>query len=261
MSWDSNGTYYEFCKRADDAPLVFVHGVGFDGQSWRYLLEDFNDNAVLTYDLLGHGRTKRNLERQRFEPFTDQLDSLLNDLDIPEVILVGFSLGGLVVSHYASTHASTVKALVLISTVYQRTSEERQAISNRVQRVRDGDLAGTRAAALDRWFSKEFLQSNPQIREEITIRMRTNNLEGFLPCYELLSNSDDHYLAYDKITMSTLILTGDGDQGSTPAMAVGMERAIPNGQATVINDAKHLCIIENHEEVSARIKQFLCEVP
>ena len=260
MNWDRNGTYYEYCKRADHVPLVFVHGVGLDSKSWRYLLKGFSEHTILTYDLLGHGRTKRNLESQSFEPFKDQLESLLKHLDIPEVILVGFSLGGLVAAHYASTYATTVSALVLISTVYQRTSEERQAIFSRVQQVRDGDLAGIRTAALERWFTKKYLDSNPHVREEITLGLESNHLKGFLPCYELLANADDYYLAYDNITMPTLILTGDADQGSTPMMARGMERVILSGNASIIRNAKHLCIIENHKEVSARIRQFLCRI-
>lgn len=71
MDWESNGTFYEYRKGANHVPLVFVHGVGLDSKSWRYLLEEFSEHSILTYDLLGHGRTKRNLESQSFEPFKD----------------------------------------------------------------------------------------------------------------------------------------------------------------------------------------------
>ena len=257
MVWNSSGTLYEYTNGSNDIPMVFVHGIGLDHKSWKYLLEDFGGQTTLSYDLLGHGQTRRSLDRQSFAPFKEQLDLLLSGLKIPEIILVGFSLGGLVAAQYAASHPQNVRALVLISTVYQRNSEERQAIAIRVQQARDGDWAGLRAAALDRWFSPRFLESNPGVKEEILARLRENHPEDFLQCYELLAKSDEHQLDYPNISMPTLILTSGGDQGSTPRMAREMERVIPNARASVLGDARHLCIIENHEALSARIKRFL----
>lgn len=115
--WNSGGTFYEYSKGSNDTPMVFVHGVGLDHKSWQYLLEDFVGQTTLTYDLLGHGQTKRRLNRQSFEPFKAQLDLLFGELKLPEIILVGFSLGGLVAAHYAASHLQTVRAFMLISAV------------------------------------------------------------------------------------------------------------------------------------------------
>ena len=92
------------------------------------------------------------------------------------------------------------------------------------------------------------------------VRLQQNIPENFLESYELLANSDEHDLKYQDISMPTLILTGDSDQGSTPKMARDLERVIPNARAGIIRNAKHLCIIENHDAVSARIKRFVREV-
>jgi len=91
--WNPSGTFYEYSNSSKDAPMVFVHGVGLDHKSWKYLLEDLSGQPTLTYDLLGHGQTTVSLNKQSFEPFKDQLQLLLADLKIPEIILVGFSLG------------------------------------------------------------------------------------------------------------------------------------------------------------------------
>ena len=255
--WDSSGTYYEYSRKSSNAPIVFVHGVGLDHKSWRYLLDDFSSNTTLTYDLLGHGQTKRSLNSQSFRPFMEQLDVLLDELNISEINLVGFSLGGLVAAHYAASKSQTVRAFVLISTVYQRTSAEKQAIAIRVRQAKEGDWTGLRTAALSRWFSPEFLEANPSIRQDILFRLQENKPDDFLECYELLANSDEHRLEYRDISMPTLILTGDGDQGSTPGMARRMARAIPNARASVLRNARHLCIIENHRAISVHTSRFL----
>ena len=83
--------------------MIIVHGVGLDHESWEYVLADFDGRATLVYDLLGHGRTKQTLHEQSFEPFKNQLDVLIRELDLTQVVLVGFSLGGLVAAHYAAS--------------------------------------------------------------------------------------------------------------------------------------------------------------
>ena len=239
--------------------MVFIHGVGLDHKIWQYLLEDLSGIRTLAYDLLGHGQTRQTLNRQSSEPFNVQLHQLLSNLEIPEVVLVGFSLGSLVAAHYAASHSQNVKALVLISSVYQRSSAEREAIAVRVRQAKNGGWDGLRTAALERWFSPEFLEANPCVREEILTRLKDNAPSSFLASYELLANSDDHEPDYQNISAPTLILTGDGDQGSTPQMTVEMRKVIPNARSSILENAKHLCIIENHSAISAQIKEFLTE--
>ena len=126
-----------------------------------------------------------------------------------------------------------------------------------MRQAREGDWTALRAASLDRWFSSGFLEANPDIREGISLRLLENDPDDFLECYELLAKSDEHRFEYQNISTPTLILTGVGDQGSTPRMAGRMERVIQNSRAAIIGNAKHLCIIENHDAISAHINQFL----
>jgi len=97
------------------------------------MLADFSGRSTLTYDLLGHGETARPLGEQSFQPFVAQLRRLLQELRISRIVLVGFSLGGQVAKHFSLSHTEMVEALVLVSTTYQRTAEEREAMSRRVQ--------------------------------------------------------------------------------------------------------------------------------
>ena len=175
------------------------------------------------------------------------------------MVLAGFSLGGQIAKHFASSHPEMVKALVLISTTYQRTSEERAAMSRRLQQAKDGDQQGLEASALQRWFDPEFLAANPAVERQITARLQNNDPARFQESYELLSNAEDHSVDYGALFMPTLVLTGDGDPGSTPRMANEMARAMPNARAQIIQGAKHLGIIEEHGRFSDAVKGFLVE--
>ena len=259
MSIDARGTRYEYSEVPSTIPVVLVHGVGLDQSIWEAMLDDITGRSTLTYDLLGHGETTEPLDAQNFQPFVAQLHELLKELGISEIVLAGFSLGGQVAKHFASTHPKAVRALVLVSTTYQRTDEERAAMVLRLQQAKDGDQQGLEAQALQRWFNPEFLAANPDVERQITSRLRNNDPAKFLESYELLSNAEDHPVDYGAFSMPALILTGDGDSGSTPRMANEMARAMPNAEARIIKGAKHLGIIEEHLRFSEAISAFMTE--
>ena len=62
---------------------------------------------------------------------------------------------------------------------------------------------------------------------------------------------------YSALTMPALILTGDGDVGSTPFMAREMARTMPNARAEIIRGAKHVGIIELHQAFSEALISYL----
>ena len=54
---DSFGTSYFLKKVNEKSPIVFVHGVGLTKEIWEPQINFFKDYNILTYDLLGHGKT------------------------------------------------------------------------------------------------------------------------------------------------------------------------------------------------------------
>ena len=132
-------------------------------------------------------------------------------------------------------------------------------MARRLQQAKDGDQQGLEAQALQRWFSPEFLTANPEVELQITSRLQNNDPARFLESYEVLSNAEDHPVDYGALSVPTLVLTGDGDPGSTPRMSNEMARAMPNARAEIVVGAKHLGIIENHRSFSDAINAFMAE--
>ena len=129
----------------------------------------------------------------------------------------------------------------------------------RVEQAKQGDQTALESSALQRWFNPEFLAANPAMEAQITARLRSNDQARFLESYELLSNAEDHKVDYASLTMPSLILTGDGDPGSTPRMAIEMAGAMPNARAEIVQGAKHLGIIEFHQRFSDALAGFLAD--
>ena len=87
QNFDPNQNYYSFIDNNTD-PLVFIHGVGLDHEMWEPQIKSFNDHSIITYDLLGHGRTPYDKEEITLNDFSNQLVNL-SSLDILDDIISG----------------------------------------------------------------------------------------------------------------------------------------------------------------------------
>ena len=101
-SFDTN---FSLNKVGEKNPIVFIHGVGLNQSIWKPQVDFFKDYTTLTYDLLGHGTTPLKKSKVNFDDFSDQLLSLINELEFKKIHLIGFSLGALIARDFASKHS------------------------------------------------------------------------------------------------------------------------------------------------------------
>ena len=114
-------TDYLFKKENDRSPIVFIHGVGLTKEMWSPQIDFFKDYNILTYDLIGHGKTPFEKTQLNFEDFVKQLLNLINELEIKKIHLVGFSLGALIARHFAATNGDRLSSLTLHGSIYKRS--------------------------------------------------------------------------------------------------------------------------------------------
>src|SRR5687767_9921483 len=98
--------YYE--DHGSDSPVVLIHGWPLSGASWEKqtaaLLEA--GHRVITYDRRGFGRSSKPAVGYDYDTFAAGLDSLLRELDLKAVSLVGFSMGSGEVTRYIGTYGT-----------------------------------------------------------------------------------------------------------------------------------------------------------
>ena len=152
---DTFDTSYSLNKVNEKNPIVFIHGVGLTKEIWEPQINFFKDYNTLTYDLLGHGKTTLKKTKVSFEDFSTQLVKLINELNFKKIHLVGFSLGALIARHFASEHDDKLSSLVMLSSIYKRTEEQKRIVRNRLE-VAKMKRPASKQAALRRWLSEDF---------------------------------------------------------------------------------------------------------
>ena len=101
-------------------PIVLIHGWPLSADMWEYQIPHLLDRGfrVISYDRRGFGRSGKPLVGYDYDTLADDLNTLINDLELEEVILVGFSMGGGEVARYLSLYGSQkVAKAILISSV------------------------------------------------------------------------------------------------------------------------------------------------
>ena len=256
QNFDSNQNYYSFIDNNTD-PLVFIHGVGLDHRMWGPQIKSLNNHSIITYDLLGHGRTPYGKEEVTLNDFSNQLDYLLQFLKIDKINLIGFSLGSLVALDFASKFQDRLKTLTLLGTTYGRTIEQRSLVIERFEQAKLNKPISKQA--LRRWFTDQYLKDNPEIYDQF-IKILTKKDEdhlNFLKAYKLFANHQDDIDIIKNIKTKTLIMTGSGDTGSTVQMSKSLSDDLTNSSFIEIKNGKHLCSIECADDVNINLKNFI----
>jgi pimeloyl-ACP methyl ester carboxylesterase len=240
------------------APLVLIHGVGIDLEIWEPLVPPLRPGRhLIRYDMRGHGLSAKPPGPYRLDDFVDQLDRLASALALDRFDLAGFSMGGLVAEAFAARFPERVRRLALLHTVHDRSATERAAIAGRLAQVEAGDLDSSLAAALERWLTPAFRAAHPDAVAAIERRMRTNDRPAYLASYRVFATGDTEVLpVIDRIRCPTLVLTGEHDTGSTPAMSRALAARLPAATLTILPGLRHLSLLEAPEEVARHLDRF-----
>ena len=215
----------------------------------------FKNNKIVFYDLINHGKSKKGYKEIKFKDFNQQLICLLDFLNIKKCNLIGFSIGALIAQHFTSQYYEKVNKLIIIASVYKRTEEQINSVKNRYKMALEGQNITN--DSINRWFNSEYLEKNPDVYNYFYNILQRKNNEDFLSAYKLFVESDNYALNFSNFNMSTLIMTGENEVGSTPNMSKMLHREINNSKLYIIPKAKHMATYEKADEVNDKISNFI----
>jgi pimeloyl-ACP methyl ester carboxylesterase len=120
----ADGVEVRYESYGSGAPaLVFVHGWSCDRTYWRGQVGAFADRyRVVIVDLAGHGASGQNRQVYSMGSFGADVAAVITRLDLPEVLLIGHSMGGDVVVEAARRLPGRVTGLVWVD-VYSTLGE------------------------------------------------------------------------------------------------------------------------------------------
>jgi non-heme chloroperoxidase len=259
--------YYE--DHGTGQPVVLIHGYPLDGSSWEKqtgaLLEA--GYRVITYDRRGYGRSSQPTTGYDYDTFAADLNTVLETLDLRDVVLVGFSMGtgevGRYVGTYGTERVAKVAFLASLEPYLLQADDNPAGVPAEVfDEIRT-------AASTDRhaWFDSFFenfynLDENLGSRiSEAAVRGSWNVAAGsswFAASAVVDSWLTDFREDITKVDVPALILHGTADR-ILPIDSTGREFAkrLPDATYVEIEGAPHGLLATHADEVNAALLSFL----
>ena len=129
MPLSTQGTAYALAGPADAPVVTLVHGIGVRRQLWDSFVARLSQHyRVLSYDLLGHGDSIRTAVTLSLSLFAQQLNALLDELNIEQTVIIGFSMGGMINRRFAIDYPQKSRALVIMNSPHRRDATAQRLV-------------------------------------------------------------------------------------------------------------------------------------
>jgi pimeloyl-ACP methyl ester carboxylesterase len=252
-------------------PVVLIHGWPLSGESWSKQVPAFQAAGfrVITYDRRGFGRSDKPLTGYDYDTFASDLDAVLTELDLRDVTLVGFSMGGGEIARYIGTRGEErLRSVVFASAVppYLEKTDDNP----------DGPLTKEAAAEMTAGLTKDedafyeefttgffsvdgVLKVTEAERQEAIALAHQSKKHAALASMAAFATTDFRD-DLPKVTVPTLVIHGDGD-ATVPFEGSGerTHRAIPGSELHVVQGAPHGVTVSHPEEWNRVVLEFLAK--
>jgi len=259
--------YYEDHGHGD--PVVLVHGWPLNGASWEKQVNALLETGrrVILYDRRGFGKSSQPTFGYDYQTLARDLDKILDNLDLKEVTLVGFSMGnGELAEYLRSYDTERIARVVFISPITPfllKTADNPEGVE---QNVFDGikhALIADRPAYLSQFLANFYntdvlggkLVSDEVVRSSWNVAVGASP-KGTLDCVSSwLTDFREHLKDID---IPALVIQGDQDR-ILPINATGarLAKMIPNARFEVIKDGPHGILWTHADQVNKFLLEFL----
>lgn len=236
--------------------LVLSNGLGLDLTMWDPQMPALTRVfRVLRYDTRGHGASPTPADPCTIEQLGGDVLALLDEVGAAQAHVCGFSMGGIIAMWLGVHAADRVDKLVLAHTAAQIGPVSMW--NDRIAVVKARGMSAISAAAMERWFTPDFLAREPSVVDALRQVFESNDAQGYVCCCAAIRDADFR-ATITQITVPTMVISGTRDAATTLANGHLLAARIP-GAGLVEIDAAHLSNFEQPSTFTAALLGFLVE--
>ena len=260
--------YYE--DYGSGQPVVLIHGYPLDGHSWEKQTVALLDAGfrVITYDRRGFGQSSQPASGYDYDTFAADLNALMEELDLRDAVLAGFSMGTGEVARYIALYGSqrVAKAAFIASLepFLLKTDDNPagaapleffQGVSDRAKKDRYAHYTA---------FYHDFYNLDEYLGTRISEEALRNSWDvaasgGFVAAYLApLTWITDFREDIPKVDVPSLIMHGNKDN-ILPIDSTGrpFHQALPSAEYVEIEGGPHGMLWTHADEVNKALLNFL----
>ncbi|RYE31396.1 MAG: alpha/beta hydrolase [Sphingobacteriaceae bacterium] len=250
-------------------PVVLIHGWPLNSESWEYQLNELPAHGVrvIAYDRRGFGKSDKPWGNYDYNTLAADLNALLEELDLREVTLVGFSMAGGEVIRYLTNYGSQrIAKIALISSIIPymlKTDDNPEGVPQEQFDEFELQLRDDRPKFLAS-FGKQFYGDSllsPSVSSEMLdwtqMMALTGSGKATLECLKSFSTTDFRN-ELGTVKVPVLIIHGEDDK-TVPIKTSGEQaaRMLPEAEYIVYEGAPHGLYITDKEKLTSDLIEFI----
>jgi len=267
----NGGGTLEFDDQGSGPVMVFLHGWSLGKEAFAQQRRELSDRyRVVVPDMRGHGDSKKFVEGDGIDTLAGDLEQLLVELDLTDVILVGWSMGALVAwQTVEGPQRGRIRGIVTIDMVPRvlngdgwqhglRAGTHLYDIDIDLSKMRDDWRAFTRAYVPMVFASGQAIERRDLIDQMLEL-VGDNDLESMTNLWHALVHAD-FVDTVQELDVPTLITYGALSQIYTEDAAAWMDEHIPLSRRVCFDDSGHAPHLEEPEHFNQTLVDFADEL-
>lgn len=239
-------------------PLLFIHAFPLNRTMWAPQVSAMVERCrCIAADLRGFGDSVRQPPYSMAQ-YADDLAGLLDQLNVPKVVLVGCSMGGYVCFELWRRHRERVRAMVLVDT--RAGADSAEAMERRRQQIQLVRAEGSTAIAnaqIASMVGKTTRERQPDTYDAVHRMMAQAPVDGVAGALEAMMMRPDSTADLAGIDVPTLVVVGEEDAITPVKEARAMHEKIPGSSLQVIASAGHLSSMERPASFNHVLTEFV----
>jgi 3-oxoadipate enol-lactonase len=249
---------YEAAGDPKAVPLVFLHGIGGAARGWRSQLDAFAGHYhAIAWDMPGYGGSQP-LPATSISTLADALKDFLEQLGATKPVLVGHSIGGMIVQQFLVSYPDLAGAAVLAQTTSAFGSSDgewqKNFIDSRVGPLDRGETMVSMAPKLVQdMIGEEPSAEGVALARDCMAAVKPDTYRASMHAmigFDLRKNLAD-------ITVPTLLLSGSKDNNAPAKTMAKMATFVKGSTYVELEGVGHLASFERPNEFSEVLRDFL----
>lgn len=254
------GVNLAYQDRGSGKPVIFVHGWVGSGDVWDYQVLDLAPSyRCITVDLRGHGGSDKPWGHYDYDLFVRDLHTLITRLDLTDITLVGWSMGGHLGLKYVHEHPERVGRLVITGSgprfwqaphaPFGTPPADVQGLVDAIRMARTETIAGL--------YANNFHRTDLKATEEMFVQTgwKVPAFVGLTSFQSLIDVDMSPHLP--TIEHPVAIFTGRHDAIWDPQWSEEARRLLPNATLTYFENSGHVAFIENRVAWNAALIEII----
>jgi len=248
---------YEIHGKEGAPWLALSHSLACSVRMWDPQIAALKDRyRILAYDTRGHGASEAPKGAYTLEMLADDLKALLDHVGAKNPHYCGLSMGGMIGQTFALKYPGVFRTLMLADTSSGFPAQVWPLWQERIRIAEEKGMAPLVQPTLERWFTEAFRQSHPQPVAGIAKLIASTPVAGYVGCCHAIPKIN-LTARLKEIKAPILVICGDKDPGTPPAMSEAIRDNAPGSKLVMIPDAAHLSNLEQPAAFTQAMQDFI----